>query len=101
MATWEAKCWLGSSVGFQTLQVKANTFSGAEQQLKHIYGAKQIINLRQVSHTDGMITSDMPSGTAASVLIENMFNLITILFTLLFKGIALLYQFLQNSRKGR
>ena len=48
MATWRAKCWLGSSSGYQELEVQSNTFQGAEQQLKRIYGAEQIINLRQV-----------------------------------------------------
>ena len=48
MGRWRAKCWLGSSSGYQELEVQSNTFQGAEQQLKRIYGAEQIINLREV-----------------------------------------------------
>jgi hypothetical protein len=48
MATWTAKCWLGQSAGYQQLEVQANTISGAKQQLERVYGAEQIINLRQV-----------------------------------------------------
>ena len=49
MATWRAKCWLGSSSGYQELEVQSNTLNGAKEQFGRIYGAEQIINLRQVS----------------------------------------------------
>lgn len=49
MATWRAKCWLGSANGYQDLEVQSNTYYGAEEQLQRIYGAEQIINLREVS----------------------------------------------------
>ena len=48
MATWRAQCWLGSESGYQNLEVQSNTYQGAEQQLRRIYGAEQIINLREV-----------------------------------------------------
>jgi hypothetical protein len=48
MATWRAKCWLGSSSGYQELEVQSNTTYGAKEQFKRIYGAEQIINLREV-----------------------------------------------------
>lgn len=99
MATWQAKCWLGSATGYQTLEVQANSFSGAEQQLKRIYGAQQIINLRRVSQRNGMIASDMSDADATAVVIDNLFKLIGILIALLVKGIVRLYQHLQNSRK--
>jgi hypothetical protein len=56
MATWRAQCWLGSESGYQNLEVESNTFQGAEQQLRRIYGAKQIINLREV-RSDGSSSS--------------------------------------------
>jgi len=49
MATWRAKCWLGSASGYQELEVQSNTNRGAEQQFKRIYGAEQVINLHRVS----------------------------------------------------
>lgn len=49
MATWRAKCWLGSASGYQELEVESNTSYGAKEQFQRIYGAEQIINLRQVS----------------------------------------------------
>lgn len=48
MATYRAKCWLGSSSGYQDLEVKANTVQGAKEQFERIYGAQQIINLSEV-----------------------------------------------------
>jgi hypothetical protein len=57
MATWKAKCWLGSTNGFQELEVKSNTFQGADEQLRRIYGAEQIINLRKVNEEKSSINS--------------------------------------------
>jgi hypothetical protein len=48
MATYRAKCWLGSSSGYQELEVQSNTLYGAKEQFQRIYGAEQIINLREV-----------------------------------------------------
>lgn len=49
MSTWRATCWLGSASGYQELEVHANTYHGAKEQLVNIYGAEQVINLREVS----------------------------------------------------
>jgi hypothetical protein len=49
MATYRAKCWLGSASGYQELEVQSNTINGAKEQFERIYGAEQVINLRQVS----------------------------------------------------
>jgi hypothetical protein len=68
MARWTAKCWLGSSSGYQNCEVDSNTAHGAAEQLKRIYGAEQIINLRQVnsgglfSGSSGSSSSDDGSG---------------------------------------
>lgn len=48
MPKYRAKCWLGSDSGYQELEVKSNTLYGAEEQFKRIYGAEQVINLREV-----------------------------------------------------
>ena len=48
MATYRAKCWLGSSSGYQELEVQSSTPYGAKEQFERIYGAEQIINLREV-----------------------------------------------------
>ena len=100
MATWQAKCWLGSASGYQTLQVQSNTFAGAQQQLRRIYGAEQIINLRQVSTHVGMITSDMPEGTAYAQALEGLFKLFGVMVVLLFKGIIRLCRFLAKAAKA-
>lgn len=42
---------MGSSVGYQELEVQANTLNGAKQQLERVYGAEQIVNLHQVSNS--------------------------------------------------
>jgi len=59
MATWRAKCWLGSSNGYQELEVQSNTHHGADEQLRRIYGAEQVINLRKVNDSSGSGSSDM------------------------------------------
>ena len=48
MGLYRAKCWLGSSSGYQELEVQSNTLQGAKEQFQRIYGAEQIINLREV-----------------------------------------------------
>ena len=49
MATWTAKCYLGTKGGYQNLQVDAATFNGAAQQIERVYGSQQTINIRRVS----------------------------------------------------
>lgn len=53
MATWTGECYLGSDSGFQTVEVQSNTHHGAKQQMKRIYGATQIRNVREVGDNDG------------------------------------------------
>ena len=60
MAKWSAKCWLGSKSGYVDLEVDAATWGGAEEQLKSIYGAQQIINLREIRSSSSISsTSDV------------------------------------------
>lgn len=66
MATYRAKCWLGQSAGYEELEVQANTSNGAKQQFERVYGATQIINLREV-RTGGGSSSD--SGDVGGYLI--------------------------------
>lgn len=100
MATWKATCWLGQQMGYQTLEVQASSLAGAEQQLRRIYGAEQIINLRRVAKRDGMITSDMSDAEASAVGLDNLFKLIGVLLPLLVKALFNLYKRLQNSRRA-
>lgn len=62
MATWRAKCWLGSAAGYQELEVQANTFQGAIEQFERVYGAEQIINARRVN--------DNNSGSSSTSFVE-------------------------------
>jgi hypothetical protein len=61
MATFRAQCWLGSSSGYQTLEVQSNTLNGAKEQFQRIYGAEQIINLREVRGSSRSSSSDESS----------------------------------------
>ena len=102
MAKWGAKCWLGSSNGFQYLEVHSNTFHGAREQLRSVYGAQQVINLHQVNSNNGMISSDMSDAAAYGVLFENLGKLTSALAM----GLVKLIQFAvrkhkENSRTGR
>jgi hypothetical protein len=67
VATWRAKCWLGSSSGYQELEVQSNTLNGAKEQFERIYGAEQIINLREVRSSGNSSSSD--SGDVGGYLI--------------------------------
>jgi hypothetical protein len=68
MATWRAKCWLGSSAGYQELEVQANTLNGAKQQLERVYGAEQITNLREVRSGSSSLGSAVNSGGTVMLL---------------------------------
>lgn len=68
MATWRAKCWLGSSSGYQNLEVQASTLNGAKQQFQRIYSAEQIINLHQVRSSNLNSSSD-GDGNASGILL--------------------------------
>jgi hypothetical protein len=44
---------MGSKSGYVDLEVNASTLGGAKEQLENIYGAQQIINLREVGNSSG------------------------------------------------
>tara|TARA_B100001996_G_scaffold222996_1_gene171541 strand:- start:606 stop:992 length:387 start_codon:yes stop_codon:yes gene_type:complete len=48
MATWNAKCYLGTKGGYQNLQVDASSVNGARQQFERVYGSQQTMNIRRV-----------------------------------------------------
>ncbi len=50
---WTAKCWMGSQSGYVDIEVGASSFSGAKEQLQNIYGAQQIVNLREIRGDSG------------------------------------------------
>ena len=68
MPVFRAKCWLGSSSGYQELEVQSNTLYGAKEQFQRIYGAEQVINLREVrgGSSSGSGIGDI-SGTVALI----------------------------------
>ncbi len=49
---------MGSKSGYVDLQVSASTWGGAKEQLERVYGAEQIINLREISNSGGSSSSD-------------------------------------------
>jgi len=67
MARWTAKCWLGSRSGYQDCEVSASSAAGAQDQLERIYGAEQIVNLRQVGN-GGLFSGSSSSGGSLSAL---------------------------------
>jgi hypothetical protein len=60
---YTAECWMGSASGYVDIEVNAATSNGAIEQLKNVYGAEQIRNLRQV-RTGGDSGSSLPSGSS-------------------------------------
>lgn len=67
MATWTAKCWLGSENGYQDLEVRSNTVTGAKKQFESIYGAEQVINIREVRSGGTGGGSSTDTGTIISI----------------------------------
>jgi hypothetical protein len=51
---------MGSASGFVDIEVNASTVTGAIEQLKNVYGAEQIRNIRQV-RTEGSSGSSLPA----------------------------------------
>lgn len=72
MARYRAKCWLGSSSGYQDLEVSANTKNGANEQLRNIYGAQQIINLHEVRESRSGSSGDSSIGTVGTLTIVGL-----------------------------
>jgi hypothetical protein len=81
MGIFRAKCWLGSSSGYQDLEVKSNTVQGAKEQFERIYGAKQIINLSEVrSGSGGGSSSGSGEGVfGLAILVGLVWALVTFL----------------------
>ena len=52
MATWKGEAWLGTASGRQTVTVQSSTFTGAREQIKQIYGADDVHNLREVGRSE-------------------------------------------------
>ena len=59
---WTAKCWMGSSSGYVDIEVNAATISGAKEQLQNVYGAEQIINLREIGSSGPSFSSGNSEG---------------------------------------
>lgn len=68
MATWRAKCYLGSNTGWQNLEVESNTSVGAIEQFKRVYGAEQISNVTQVSSGSSSNGSSLSIGGTGALI---------------------------------
>jgi hypothetical protein len=81
---------MGSSSGYVDIEVSASTISGAKEQLQNIYGAEQIINLRESSNNSGGGSSaDSGAMLALAVIGGAIYLLIT--YWPIALGVALLY----------
>ena len=73
MASWKADVWMGSNVGRQSVEVQANTFHGAREMIKNIYGPGisdgDIWNLREVGGAFGQSSSMNVGGTFGLILL--------------------------------
>lgn len=59
---WTAKCWMGSSSGYVDIEVNAATINGAKEQLQRVYGAEQIVNLREIKSGGSSFSSGNSEG---------------------------------------
>lgn len=83
MPTYRAKCWLGSSSGYQELEVKSNTPTGAKEQFERIYGAEEIVNLSEVFEHDqySPSKSDSSIGCGGILGIATLFGILWVFFS--------------------
>ena len=82
MATYRAKCWLGSSAGYQELEVESNTINGAYQQFERVYGAEQIINYREVNSSgssSGGSSGSVEGAFGLAIIVGVIWALVTFL----------------------
>lgn len=73
--TWTAKCWLGSESGYVDLTTQAGTSNGARAQFENIYGAEQVVNLREVSKSSGGGGTDLGDIGGYAALFAGLFVL--------------------------
>jgi hypothetical protein len=52
---------MGSSSGYVDIEVSAATSNGAKEQLQNVYGAQQIVNLREIGRSNGLTSSSSSS----------------------------------------
>jgi len=88
MATWTAKCWMGSDSGYQDYQVKASTFQGAKRQLQEIYGAEQIVDLQEVRNNNNGVDFSSTDGYGIWVVILGALILFAIFTPWILMGIG-------------
>lgn len=83
---------MGSASGYVDIEVSAATYQGAKEQLERVYGATQIINLRQIPNTNTSSSSgsgDDGSGILALAVIGGGIYLL-VTFWPVFVGLAIL-----------
>lgn len=69
MPRYRAEAYMGTSIGTQTVEVDAASIGGATQQIKRIYGAQFISNLREVRPSRSNNTESSSSGAGPVLLI--------------------------------
>jgi hypothetical protein len=81
---------MGSSSGYVDLEVSAATLNGAKEQLQSIYGAQQIINLREISNRGGgSSSSDSGAMMGLALIAGGIYLLVT--FWPIALGLLVLY----------
>jgi hypothetical protein len=61
---------MGSSSGYVDIEVNASSINGAKEQLERVYGAEQIVNLREIRSSGSGSGSGMDmDGTVAFLLV--------------------------------
>lgn len=79
MGLWRGTAWLGSSAGRQQVEVRANTYSGAVEQVERIYGGEHISDLREVRESGGSSTGLDFSDIGGSALLIGLLLLLWVI----------------------
>lgn len=69
MPRYRAQCYMGTSIGTQTIEVDSATSYGAKEQMQRIYGAQQVVNLREVRQNNNSNTEHSASSGAGALFL--------------------------------
>lgn len=82
---------MGSQSGYVDLEVSASTSNGAKEQMQRIYGAEQIINLREIHSRGGNSSSSSDSGGIFALVVVMGAIYLLVNFWPIFLGLGILY----------
>lgn len=69
MPRYKAKCWFGTNIGMQEMEVNSASPNGAIDMLKQVYGAKEVYNIHVVGNGSNSSGSSAAGGIGILILV--------------------------------